>query len=1340
MRKSRQYQNQGAALVIVLSILTILVTLVLAFFSMVQTESQASNSFADSVEVRGLAEIPVNLTITQLRKATENLAPTGTETAFKTWASQPGMIRVYGVEPDSSSFRGKAVRLYKLYSDDKMVVTKSGATSAASGMNPVETAAALREDTDDLATWNTKPGMFTDLNEPVPVPGKTPTYKYPILDPRASAPGPSGHAIDGFNYYTGGGSGAPTGTATVAGTVKATNRTDLVARLPMPVRWMYVLRDGSLVTPTSADQQKATFTAAGGAGTAAGPTKDNPIVGRVAFWVDDDTNKININTASEGSGWEIPVSTSQTDKDYAARVPAQNEFSRYPGHPATTSLSTVFQAFGNDFFVDPATTPNPAVFARLHKLAPRVAWGGTMAGTATPGADNAGLPAKTERLYASVEEMFFDPARQQNLSGLDPSSLELGKFFLTAHSRSPELNLFGKPRISLWPQSKDTAQRNPKDKLLAFMSETTGTTSRQWYWVRDRNFKAGDPGSSQDPNSDYSSALRNDDLFHSYYRALTGGIAGATGLEAQGPPGFGAKSMKQKYGERQRDQIGTGAFDLLRWGVNSYSSVSNSGWPTYTYLPDRIDGNKGQSSAVPFDVTEGSGSSKIVVARGYGRWPTITEAVLVFMRVKGVPTETDTKPKDRIQPYVILEPFVPTTGPASMTPNIIYSIEGMDGFRAKVGSEDETSLGFASRMDNLCNVTEGTFDALGCGSTAFTGLGNMLAAGKQTAKIPTPGASGGDVTVYPFVGKSFEIPDGAAEFTFKGGSFTIKTYPGWTESADPAKLVQTINMSFPTTPVKFKVPRLHATYNTLDSRFKWDGSRYETRLICDGDIVRSVEADVNAPPKGDLRLYSGMKTVPSNWFAVHRDYADSTVERRQFLRTDFTASSGQFGPNSGALPAAENWGEQSSRQSNHNTAGTLVKGFIYARGCPPAVPRGLDGAFLTTTGTNVAPGDWDNGVGIIADGPYIRKPDEGNTASTSGSPYLSRHQFDKEKGVTFSPHRQIASAVAFGSMPTGLNINAAAGVKPWQTLLFCPNPASRTSSPSAEPTEADHPGFGAPRDHLMLDLFWMPATEPYAISEPLSTAGKINMNYQMAPFTHIERTTGIRAVLKSTRLTAISPSSAGGKGTGVTTSSSASGPYNKGGSDIYKQSDASTTHKYELHYAVNANATLQGFKNRFNTGDIFHSASEICEIFLVPQRLNGKTYAPDAAVPPTDYNEMTRWWNGNLSDVDAMELTGDNSREAPYNHIYPRLTTKSNTFTVHYRVQTLRKARSAAPEEWQEGRDTVASEYRGSTIIERYLDPNERSLAAAMVGAGSFKLSWDTYYRIRVIQQKQFVP
>ncbi|WP_075089392.1 hypothetical protein [Verrucomicrobium spinosum] len=136
---------------------------------------------------------------------------------------------------------------------------------------------------------------------------------------------------------------------------------------------------------------------------------------------------------------------------------------------------------------------------------------------------------------------------------------------------------------------------------------------------------------------------------------------------------------------------------------------------------------------------------------------------------------------------MILETFVPTSGPASMTANIIYRIQGMEGFKAKVGTGADQSLGFAGTMDNLCNVTEGTFGELACGNTPFTGMGNLLAAGGTTAKIPTPGASGGGVSVYPFVGQSFEIPDGAADFTFTGAAFTIKTYPAgpaqWTTTS-----------------------------------------------------------------------------------------------------------------------------------------------------------------------------------------------------------------------------------------------------------------------------------------------------------------------------------------------------------------------------------------------------------------------------------------------------------------------------------------------------------------------------------------------------------------------------
>ena len=59
------------------------------------------------------------------------------------------------------------------------------------------------------------------------------------------------------------------------------------------------------------------------------------------------------------------------------------------------------------------------------------------------------------------------------------------------------------------------------------------------------------------------------------------------------------------------------------------------------------------------------------------------------------------------------------------------------------------------------------------------------------------------------------------------------------------------------------------------------------------------------------------------------------------------------------------------------------------------------------------------------------------------------------------------------------------------------------------------------RDHLLLDLFTMPFVEPYLISEPLSTAGRVNLNYQIAPYGYIKRSTALRAALHPLRVTAV---------------------------------------------------------------------------------------------------------------------------------------------------------------------------------------------------------------------------
>ncbi|MDD5348726.1 MAG: Verru/Chthon cassette protein A, partial [Chthoniobacteraceae bacterium] len=233
-------------------------------------------------------------------------------------------------------------------------------------------------------------------------------------------------------------------------------------------------------------------------------------------------------------------------------------------------------------------------------------------------------------------------------------------------------------------------------------------------------------------------------------------------------------------------------------------------------------------------------------------------------------------------------------------------------------------------------------------------------------------------------------------------------------------------------------------------------------------------------------------------------------------------------------------------------------------------------------------------------------------------------------------------------------------------------------------------------------LFTMPIVEPYPITEPLSTAGRINMNYQMAPFNYITRSTGLRAVLKGERMTIIPDSDAA----------------------IYKNISGGTTVNYTTHnYRVplNLDETVKQFANYFTANnDIFRSASQVCDIPLVPSiDADGSTV--------TSFDYATFW--------STHRLTGDNTRERPYATIYPRLTTKSNTFTVHMRVQTLKKLKNTAPATWDEGRDVVVGEYRGSQTIERYVDPNDSTLPDFATDSSK---SLDDYYKFRVLYTKQF--
>ena len=385
-------------------------------------------------------------------------------------------------------------------------------------------------------------------------------------------------------------------------------------------------------------------------------------------------------------------------------------------------------------------------------------------------------------------------------------------------------------------------------------------------------------------------------------------------------------------------------------------------------------------------------------------------------------------------------------------------------------------------------------------------------------------------------------------------------------------------------------------------------------------------------------------------------------------------------------------------------------------------------------------GDFDNGMGNSMDGPYINKPDEGNlhslfqqvdnTATGLGRwdmrrdygdfPYFVRDYIHEAVGpALFSPNRILPSPGQFGSLSTGVTSET-----PWQTLLFRPNVEGGIYK--------SHPGAKDPQDHYLLDLFWMPVVEPYAISDPLSTGGKINLNYQILPYRHLSRTAALRGLFKSEDMLCVPNKWAADYKAG------------DGRGQKYHWRDAplaGNLHYRSLRTIILEDPTLEQFEERFEQQKtLFRSGSELCEIHLIPQeiieRIRKSSDKPINTYTPTVAQMKSgKYWSDHA-------VVGDNARERTYSNLYSRVTTKSNTFKVHYRAQVVKKAFDGDQTKWDPDRDTVVAEYRGSSIVERYVEPNDTKIpdyATRFSGPGSVA-TIDQFYKMRVLNPTRFAP
>lgn len=1267
--------NSGFALVYALGLVVLVAGLIAAFLLSSRTERSVASGFAASNAARQLANTAVGLVQAQINDASTRGTGFG-------WTSQPGVIRSFDAEDN--------VTTYKLYSAAEML--HDGKPKSRSD----HSSADLPDN-----TWKDSPATWVDLNAPVTISDPSNSNGdpiYPIIDPNAlENQGPvRGLRGDGFEIDT---NKAPGATAT--------------QRAPMPVRWLYVLRNGEVVLPTGSGKNA---TVDGAIDTGREETS-NPIVGRIAFWTDDETCKVNVNTAGAGiisstdkstrantdTFWDVPRASSISEADFGvsslkpstAGPPLNKEYQRFPGHPGTVALSAILPGLTGENYIN---------------FAPRY--------------DASGQVPGSDRLYTSLDELIFTadpPGSTRTNSILTEDVLKTRRFFLTAHSRAPETTLFNTPRIAMWPIYQgspinlDPKKTTAYDRLIAFCSSLkTKGGLEPYYFQRNQN--------RNDPKYDYNQIPRNQQLY-AYLQNLT---------ETRFPGYRG--TFRGKYSS-DRDQILTEIFDYIRC-TNLYDdNLDEPNQYTQKYVDDSATDKDGHGYVTPIHIND---------TQGFGRFLTLSELGLLFICNADSEDNPNTPqfderksnlPSNRIIPSgppnpggmplapgeiviqaaILLELSGVSQGWTILRPLETIQITGLDNLAVQVTLLDENQNSLSTSIYPLKLPASASYvfgDVVKWDHTygpSMTGDNPGYRVLFHSKKAPND--SGGN-SIYPFVGVPIRIkvrdmtvanrPRSTVMSLTSTGGITVQIYSG--DQADSSKKIQQIPITFP--PTMLPIPNLVAegtedgataprtnpedwwslsrdgidgSATTYVGRFPMCESNFREELS-DGsskwlrgclirenyDVLRTLQ-----PVHGDFRLIAGRQMVPPGTFAPHRLYHEpGTRLASNLTATDRIAPGFDFGASFGQ-------GVDVSSPKAKNRA--------------PDIPQNAD--LLHTLWVTR---DFDNGIANSPDGAYINKPDEGNAGKSSKDGYFKRVAKDEEAAGRdfFSPNRMMPSPGMLGSLPTGVLSQT-----PWQTLLFRPQP----SHPQSQEVRADYPP-----DYLFMDLFWMPVVEPYAISDRLSTAGKINMNYQILPFTYIERSTGMRAVLKPEKLTAIP----------------------NGGAATYKVYDPNEN-RANYRFPLDLNQTLSQFTKKFEDFNVFKTPAEICDIYMVPQ---GQTVAT-----------IENFW-------DANRLTGDNSREHIYATMFPKLTTKSNTYTVHFRVQSLKKIRGTNASEWVEDRDVVTGEYRGSTTIERFINPdpqpdpnkpNEEVFPpdyAANPSSISGAKTLDSFYKWRVIENRQFAP
>lgn len=1227
------------------------------------------------------------------------------------WTSQPGALRSF------DRTNGALQSLHKLYSSPTLTIVR---------MEDLESDMPL--------DWADHPSRFVDLNEPRDS-GDGPVY--PIVDPRADA--------EGFSFSPAAGPNP----------------------LPLPVPWLYLTADGTLGTLNASNQFVPILNPTSGVATAATP--GNPMVARVAWWADDATCKVNINTASEGVFWDSPRCDTAEERAYARFQPARGEWQRDMGHPAAVCLSSVL--FPGRRLHLPDTTsalePLPLDSARLlWRATPGIPDAGSLGGTVAVSHKASGA---VNEAVTTPHQSPADLAATVDLPEEARTRLNRGHFFLTARSRGLEATRDGQPRISLWPiatlsQSvwNQATYRNPSPHSITEFDCLMAAVSTH----HSRGVQTPMAVVRLDPNS------RHNEL----YALQEGSIykLAQTLLHSWASLPHPEGSFEAKYGSSPTSDAGWLLASIIRY-VHETNLRDPELAPAAQFLAGQ--GFHGATSlmwsggAVQF--REGVSKSTHPFPIGIGATPTVSEvAFLVSLRnfsPAGQPIESGTFFQENqqlatslgnsfdhfeVEVGLLIEQFSPAQLPLLASPPTSFTLAGKSG-------------GFtqATRIPNtVMPGPQGDFsigDLMLCGKRlVFPGVETTRSTSSSYADSPDPlqewGGFGGSLGVrtvtslIAFRPMLFSLSPGAPppDFAFSGtlssDQIHLRLIRYSTHAVFPVSNFLDSNSLIHLTPLAippidssgFQLPMRDSNPMPLTGqgatggRASGKGTRLARARAAGGglygenglihpehDIVISM-----VPNHGDFRLLAGRihhsqgHEIPGSsnrarefpTFVAHPNFGTARLAHslteplpasiraiRGFAPTTHPGLSaiddGYFARGAalpdgtpstpihydpGSLPdfPVKPWSGVTSTVGMFHPidSSSLQLGAI--RGGQPMLSP-MTQAFAATRYDSTpsqpavsfrgaaqpdATGDFDNGLAATMDGPYINAPDPGDSraAASGGTPYFEGlDQPWVANPGTFSPYRHVASAMMLGSLPTGVLSNV-----PWQTLLFRPDPHRGTP--------AAHFGSTGWPDHLVADFFRMPVVKPsssvdwnepmttWMPSDAFSTEGRININPQLIPFFHVQRTTALHALFKAQKLLAL-PDEAG--------------PIFKTGAGV---------RPWRRH--IDATETLRQWADRFASGDVFRTSSEIATQWLVPEGVR--------------LENVPHFWA-------RHRLTGDNSKERPYANIYPHLTTKSLTYDLHIVAEPILKSLDTPADTFVSGTDSVGPRHRRSITIQGRIDP-----------------------------------